>query len=471
MTEEITEGIEGKNLHVMSIKGGGYANLTAVDVTMGEDVVEVGGKNKNGKSNLLQLVKILSDSSKEALGAKPLNVDAEKGKFIIKIGDTDKVVRYVVSYSFTESNTYVKIKDADDNDVKVTDFRKMLNPCIEPYDFYELATAEGNGATERQRKAVNMLKPLMKFDFDAEAVVETLGFTEDMHVKSLMSQHQDDPIAFLEAFIDHISTNRLDWKNKRDAIKGSIKTLQEEVPPESRDMEEEDGNFIFEEQKRLQGIITANEVNIQKGVAFENAIKSLENQVEAKKAEFAAFREEVGDITSDLEAVEDLEILKIKAENATEHNALARKATDLRAKKIELDESEEKIEYRDDLIEKIRSIKSKTIDNAEMPIEGLSIKGTTILKNGLPLGSDSRAEGLEDAFKIALAKFAQMPDSKDRLMTMVINDASLMDDDTKSTMYELARKYRIQVIVELVMSEPHKGIIFVDNGKAVNVDA
>jgi len=457
-----------KDLTVMGIRGGGYANLELVRVDFDKGVNKVGGKNRQGKSNLIDLIGIFR--GKEYMAEVPLKKDEDKGKFEIPLVDGDGEIKYIVKYSFTKKHSYVTVTDEEGAEVPLKILKDLLSPCMDPSEFFFNATSKGKGAKDRRLEAINVIRELMKYNVDVDALLKAIGLKADTTIQSLISQHRDDPIAFLDAMDKHVSENRKTHKAKLADAKGTKSTLEEVIPKDKRDIEVQDTSEIVAKQQELQERTVKSAQALEKGQTLQEKVTVLEAQLETATAELEEFRKWHGEDASELHAAEELEKLTKAMADREEHNELARKAEQLREVKASIKTYEKGVEKRDDLIDKIRSLRTKTLENADMPIKGLSIEGDTILKDGIPLGQDSTEEGLTDSFMIGLAKFEAMHPDQERLKTMLIQNASLMDSDAKERLYDLAKENGIQLIVELVLDEPCQGVIFVDNGVAVNVE-
>jgi len=457
------------DLKVLGIKGGGYANLTVVDVEFEPGVNKIGGKNRQGKSNLIELIKIFK--GKEYMADVPLNIDADDGKFTIPLVDGDGEIKYTVKYSFTKKKEYVSVTDEEGNSVPLQMLKDLLSPCVDPNEFHDNATATGAGGKDRRMKAINILRELMTYDdFDQAAVLKEVGLTRDTHIMSLMSQHKDDPIAFLDSLDSYVMENRAKYKVKKEQLDGTLKTLKEAVPTDKRKIEPLDIQDIFKKQEELQEKVRESAVSIEKGQSLEGVVTKLEAELEDAKKRLETWRSTHSEDISEQHAAKELEELKETLASREEHNKLAEKAQQLRDGKSKMKEYEKGIEIRDAMLKSIRKKRVKVIEDADMPVEGLSIEGDTILKNGIPLGQDSTEEGLTDSFRIGVAHFKKLHPDQPVLKTMLISNASLMDKDSREKMYELAKQEDIQMLIELVMEEKQKGVIFVEDGVAVNTE-
>ena len=450
------------DLHVMAIKGGGFANLKLVDVEFANGVNKVGGKNRHGKSNLLKLIQMFK--GKAFMPEIPKNVDERKGKFEVTLGDPENNLRYTVKYAFTEKNSYISVEDESGATVGVDVLKSFLSPCLDPWEFYENATATGPSAKERRKRAMDVLKGLMTFTWDRKAFVEALGLSGDAHTQSLSSQTKDDPISFLKELESYFMENRKQWKDAAANTKGAIETLEASIPIEKRKIQEVDINDLFTEHAKLQQDLSRHQVALDRATNLEQNIQRLKSELATAEKALEDMRKENIALDSAEEIAEKMKALKVKMDAVKEDNILAGKVKELAEHEEELDKVEAKIEARTSDLERIREERLTVLESADMPIEGLTVEDGNIIKNGIPFGQDSTEEGITDSFLIGLSRFKKQNTETPKLMTMVIHNASLMDSEAKERLYALAQEHGVQLIVELVMDKKENGVIFVEDG-------
>ena len=451
------------DLHVMRIKGGGYLNLKVVDISLVKGKNVIGGKNKNGKSNIMSLVEMFQGKAYMPEIAKGL--DARKGAFEIFVGDGKDVV-YTVKYSFTAKNEYIKVFDAEGVQADMDVLKNLLSPCLNPWEFYSNATATGNGATAARKKAIAVIKPLMKIDFDDEAWLTEIGFAKDAHARSLRSQRAGDPMAFLDDMDKYLGEKRKAWKEDVIKNEGAQAKLEDDLPPEGSTAEFTEVSELLAEQAMLQEQAIKGGQAVKQGEMMEQDVMAAEDALATAKHNLEAFRKEHEDLQSDLKLAERMEKIKEEIESIGETNKMAQKVQDLKELDTKVANGEKQIEAHNVLIEDIRDKKVELLESAKMPVKGLSIEGDVIMKDGLPLGQDSAAEGLHDAFMIALAKFEMAAEGEDVLKTLLIPNAILMDSESRDLMYKMADENGVQLILEMVMDEDTGGVIFVEDGVA-----
>lgn len=100
--------------------------------------------------------------------------------------------------------------------------------------------------------------------------------------------------------------------------------------------------------------------------------------------------------------------------------------------------------------------KAEAIANANIPVPGIGFGDRCVLLNDLPFQQASTAEQLATVFALIVAL-----NPKVRLAW--IRDASLLDDDMRKTVTDLAAKYDIQVLLETVKPGSANAIVL-ENG-------
>lgn len=453
------------DLHVASIRGGGFQSLKVVDVSFKDGVNIVAGANRSGKTSLLLLLEMLQGMAYMPLIPKTL--DAKKGKFEILLADKEGDVKYTVSYAFNAKTNTISVAGSEGEKVGMDVLKSLLSLCLNPMEWFEDATATGKSAKPRHMDAIDILRPLMKMDFTPEEFLVGIGFAQDAHARTLMSTHDGDPCAFMDAMVKYIGEKRLEWKTKVEQWEGAQCQLEEEIPIDATGTEFVEVKELQAEQSMLHEQQIKGGQDLKQGEMMEDEVRKAEANLIAAKQNLEAFRKAHEDLQSDLHIGERLEEIKEEIEQIGETNKLAQKCLDLKEMDIKVKRGEDAITKATDLIADIREKRENLLATAKMPVKGLSIDGDIIMKNGLPLGQDSTAEGLEDAFLIALAKFEAATGGDDCLKTLIIPNASLMDTESREHMYALADKHGVQLILEMVMDENTGGVIFVDNGVAL----
>jgi myosin heavy subunit len=225
-----------------------------------------------------------------------------------------------------------------------------------------------------------------------------------------------------------------------------------------------------EKRKELQDLY-ATHAEVKKSLSEQDAlIEDLENQLEkarAKRQEIAmeldAVVERGQDMRPEVAALVDKDTESLRAKLATldADTKLARDAAAYRAKKDEVaahDTASKKLTAR---MDEIKAEIGLIMAGSKLPIEGLSVDTSgSVLFNGKPFNQASSAETLE----VSLAMGAAM---NPRLRFLTLREASMMDDETRDSVVEWARKNGYFVLLELATSKDFG--IHIENGLVTSV--
>jgi len=433
-------------MRVTRIKAENFMRLTAADVELRNGVLEIVGKNMAGKSSLMTLVESLL--GKRYISERPLHEGAKKGKAEISLGDDDGD-KYVVKWRFTPKDSYVTVESCDGSHISKPQelLDSLVSKMVDPWLFARLAT----GSPADQRKAYEMVKPLMKFDYDITNIVDHTGYADDPDVKALMAEYADStPLDFLVAFETFLSEIRKEWKKTAKEQEGRVDALKEQVPLDKRNAKVVSvGDLVENQQNQLEAARRRERAESRVEDA-EAALKAAQSELEAAKA---ALEEcpECGDPADYAEEIAKLE----------QNNEMARKAEHLKSEQQSLATAVDNVDVCEENIELVREAKSDCLASADSPTQGLSIEDGKILLNGLAWSNASRGESLAASLDIGIAL-------KPGLNTFVCHDASLLDDDMRALIEKRAAENDVQVMLEVVGHESRPGVIFVEDGVAVN---
>ena len=104
------------------------------------------------------------------------------------------------------------------------------------------------------------------------------------------------------------------------------------------------------------------------------------------------------------------------------------------------------------------------IGGAKMPIDGLSLDGSRVLFNGIPLDQASSAEQLRVSTAIAMA-------SNPELRVIRIKDGSLLDPDGMAMLKAMANENDFQIWIERVADSDPIAVVIGDGSIARTIQA
>lgn len=406
-------------MKIISLTAENIKRLTAVTITPEGNLVEITGRNAQGKTSVLDSIWMALGGDK-AISEKPIRDGADKGTISIDLGDY-KVVRTFKAKedgSFTKSITVTNV-----DGFKAGNPQEILNGLVGNLTFDPLQFARMK--TEDQVKALRSLVP--DFDFAAN----------DKAVK--------------EAFDTRTSVNRRVAQLKAQLAASPAPEGAPEEPVSLSDLTTE-----------LQQALDHN-TRVEKA---ERAKAQHENEIEETRQEIADLKTKLKEKESYLEELLDVELGDIPARKSIEEiqsriqdcerlNALhaRRKAHEQLAEELRAEE-----EVSADLTQKVeagRKAAADAVRSAQLPIEGLELTEDSILLNGQPFSQASDAEQLRASVAIAGAM-------NPRLRIIRVRDGSLLDPESMALLAEYAEANDMQVWVETVASGRQAAVVIED---------
>ena len=398
-------------MKIIELKSSNIKKLKAVELRVDKDknLVMVTGKNAQGKSSLL-------DSIWYALGGKknipdePIRKGEEKAEIVINLEG------YIVTRSFTDKGSYLKITNKEGKDYSnPQEFLDFIvgNLSFDPLEFSRM---------ESKKQIAELINitglDLTSIEEEKKEVVQERLFV-GRELKSL-PKTDDEIVEMSMRFIN----------NNKDLP--SLHDLMTEVSAAERELDgynekqkraNEIRNELLELQKELADI--ANIKKPEKGEAEISEIKTKLNSLEETNNKIAVAKKTVRDD-------EEWGMTNEK------YNGLS-----LRIKEIE-------------------ERKRKKLSEVKMPIEGLGWNENEVSYKNIPFEQLSGAEQLKISMAIAMA-------SNPKLKVVLIKDGSLLDQDNLKVIEEMAKEKDWQVWVEAVQEDKSIGI-YIEDGTITSVD-
>jgi hypothetical protein len=254
-----------------------------------------------------------------------------------------------------------------------------------------------------------------------------------------------DPLAFAEAepkkqvetLIDLIGRETFDalaaerraaYENRTD-INREVRRLQGEVDSRS-------------DAKPVEPVEVSDLVELADAVRRKADLRE-EWEVQQATIERAAARQaEIATIAAGLPDG-DLDEITSRLKNAGEINKAAQRWIDLEAAREALARAQEVSAKHTELIESVDEQRADLIAKADLPVDGLTFDEEGVAYNGVPFEQASAAERLKVSTAMAMALNPE-------LKVICIRDASLLDDDSKMALIEMAKAHDYQIWYEVV---------------------
>jgi recombinational DNA repair ATPase RecF len=397
------------------------------------DVISFCGKNGSGKTTALDALKVILAGAKTVNLERPIKDGQTHSEIIAEI-DGVKIVREYVGKPGGKYSTSVKAFDAG------TGF-EMPNPQS------TIEKLLGRGGAY-------MLDPLAFSGLGPTAQVTAMQKLLDLNVDDL-----DDKAGALKEELK-FAERALEELRAKNANNPST-----EGAPESP----VDVSALAAE---LSGIETAAN-NIGRGEEHlrikRDLIEDLKGQIarltadlETKEKEAAEYAERVEAERERAKGLRSAEDVRAELSTAQAHNDLYSLAVRLEGDRKAFREKEARRVQIENELDAIKSERKKRVAEKKMPVSGLEFGDGGLLYNGQPFSQASRGETIEVGTAIALA----MADGQ--VKVVLIEDASLLDDEHLASVRRLAEAAGAQLILEMVRPSDGEGtVVVLDQGDVV----
>jgi predicted ATP-dependent endonuclease of OLD family len=376
-----------------------FKRLKVVEIDPDDNTVVLGGRNAQGKSSVLDgIMAALAGKAGAKELTKPIRDGEAKARVVVELDD----IR--VERKWTKSGSTLTVGPKD-GAAKFNSPQAVLDKLIGALAFDPLAFAQADDKTQVER----LIDIVGREDFDA------------------------------------IAAHRKDAYERRTDANREVRRLKGEV--ESR-----------VDAKAVEPVeVSRLSTELEAAIEVEAARVQYE-QIEAKIAEL---QEQLVKIAEAAQAVvanvkpRDSEVVRAELRSADEINKQAQRWIDLRAAQEALRQVEGQADTLSRKISDLDIERSNLIANASLPVEGLGFDDDGVTYNGVPFRQASAAERLKVSVAMAMA---MNPD----LRVICIRDASLLDDDSRATLVEMAKTHDYQIWYEVVGDPGEIGVVLED---------
>ena len=382
--------------------------IAVVGIDPDGSIVEVTGKNRNGKSSVLDAI-WWALAGESAVDPKPIREGCEEARIFLDLGE------YKVTRTFALSDRNAKgyttrliVENAEGT--RASSPQALLDSLIgklsfDPLDFERAKPAEQFEILKAFVPGVDFagIARLNKSDYDKRTEVNR----DEKRVRA-----QADAIK-LPAFIP-------EEVDEADLI---------------RELEEAGEHNAGVERRKARREAVANEIA----------------QIEARLDELRALRDGADPLPDPI----DTAALRDRIADAKETNDIARRAEFKRGLVADADRLKAESEALTQAMADREAQKSAAIAAAEIPVDGIEFGDGIVLLNGVPFEQGSDAERLRAAIQIAAAM-------NPKLKIIRVRDGSRLDTDSFALLADMAEQMDAQVWVETVQSGRATAIVIED---------
>lgn len=391
---------------IIQLKAENVKILKAIEIKPEGHVIELTGKNGQGKSSVIDSI-IMGILGKKYQPEKPVREGEEEANISINIGNL--IIKRKIKKDGTSGLKVETAEGASFSSPQAMLDELVSNISFDPLQFSNMKTKE----------QFEQLKQVVKIDFDFEKN-ENLK-KESYDERTLINRDIKE--------LDAQKKNIIFPENTPDNII-SISELIKEI---------ENVKIFNKEQQEI----------IDKEISLKNKLEELKQLMEKTQKEL--------DSLPKIQKFKNIDSLTEKLSNAEKINF----NVSLKIKKKELQEKiKEKTELSESLTKKIEEFdnaKISAIQSCKMPVEGLSFGDNIVLFKGIPLEQCSQAEKIKISTSIAMSS-----NNDKQLKVVLIKDGSLLDEDNMKIIVDMAEEKDYQVWIEKVDSSGKIGIVIED---------
>ena len=410
-------------MKILKLAAENIKRLTVVEITPDGALVEIAGKNGNGKTSVLDSI-FWALAGTKAVQAKPIRNGEERARIELTLGDGEKVA-FIVERTFTPENSYLTVKTEEG--AKYPKPQQMLEDLLGALTFDPLNFMRADAA-----KQFEILRGMLDLEIDLDALAKESA----------------------DIFAERTEKGRL-FKTLKATIDAAGE-VQPTTPVDVAAIVDRIGKIdVFNTEVR-QALATVNAAK-ERAAAASMRVKEAQRALEAAQDAERAAQEQVAAVSS-REIPDLLEIgpLKQELQLAEETNKRAERWQQLESRIAQAAAAKADIDDLTALLDSLEKRRIAAISKAKMPIEGLSLGQGEVTFRGVPIAQASDAEQLKVSTAIAAAL-------NPKLRVIRIRDGSLLDDDAMKWLAQFAQDSDMQIWIERV-GDGGPGAIVMEDG-------
>lgn len=418
--------MEIKPQKVVRLEAQNVMRLKVVEINADGDLIVIGGRNRQGKSSVLNAIAMALGGERE-VPAEPIRRGEEDGEVILELNDLRVTRRFEKGRT---SKLEVKAKEG----YRLGSPQKILDSLIGGLKNLRLTFDPLDFVRAEPKKQFEILKQIVTIDLegleDERQRLYNVRTEMNREIKRLEGALQEAP-CHDDAPADETSV--VDLIKERDQLS---KMNQENQATRAR---------FNEQRNRL--LNKANELDRAKAL-----VSRLENEL-AIEAENVQRMEMIVEHLED----HDLSVLDERVSAVEETNRRARENRERDRIEAELEEQVLESKEITTRINTIDEEKRRRIAEAPFPVDGLGFGEEGITFNELPFDQASQAEQLRVAVAIGLAM-------NPKLRILLIRDGSLLDRDNLALIATMAKEAQAQLWIERV-GEGEECSVIIEDGQ------
>ena len=454
-----------KPLRIVEFRAENTKRIEAIEIYPADkDVVILTGKNRQGKSSVLDAIWMALGGKKNIPG-EPVKKGESEAEIHLDLGE------FSVTRRIAETGDMLKVRNR--NGGSVPSPQKFLDSCLtglsgNPLEFMRMKPA----------KQLDMVQKMFPLQVDQKKVEKIAG------VIARSVKMADDQILYLSNVRSLLYDERTEVNREIKRLQGAIESY--EIPASMKNVEPLPQEKLKEELGALQKQDRENEQKKTDLRELSSSMDSLKRSIIAKEEEIRGVQEEMIRLNNKFSLLrtereklsEQLEIKNIEVMDKEDeiesivpvnfddiNSRMAINQTLLSKKKSvdDLAASEEESAALTKQLADLDAYKIEVIKQAKLPLPALGFSDSSLTYNGLPLDQASGREQIEISCHMCLAQHPHIG-----IITVDVGWSEL-DSDGQQIIRDFARQTGAQIWVTKVQEVPGEGFHIVD-GRLFAVD-
>ena len=441
------EGLRLKNLLIENFK-----NIDKFSFDFNGGSYFITGKNGAGKSAILQAITSPLDSVFKPTQA--IKQGETHGSIEMEIeGVVDGLPKgYKIAMYFNpakkEGRLVVRNQDGEDVKSPASALKSILGSiAIDPLEFSRLPTA----STDAKKKTkVSVLKQITGLDF-TEQDMKIFKLKGDATILNASIKAKENDLKTHEMSQDDLM--KYEHPIDETPIKEEFEALGERINAWN-----DANNRVTKHQENIDGL--ENAISIKEGNIYtwieqidelKEKIAKAKSDIDKDKGEIAAAQEKLAlgrEWQKKHPFAPSSQDISRRMEEAREHNDMHKRVKELIKKHGDIATDKAAKEKLDSQLKQIEAEKKELLSKAKIPVAGLEFDSEAVTINGIPFEENdlNTAQQIEYGIQIAMA-------ANPELKLIMIQDGSLLDNETTANIFKACTENGYQLIIERVRPE------------------
>jgi len=435
-------------VRVLSLRAENVKTLSVVEIKPDPkaSTIVVSGENEAGKTSLLDAIWWAIEGSK-AMPREPVKRGKSKATIKLTIGEPgDKSTVLEITRTINaKGKATLTVKDA--RGTRKSAPQGLLDAFYGQLTFDPIEWSRLSGTADGRKKQIEILRGLVDFDFEMAAQDRQKAYDERQIVNRELKRLQG-ALAELQ-----------DLADAPDAVDVSDLTAKLEEA-EKVNVENERKRRMTKDQQRASEQASADLGRLKE------KLEGLTGQIAEAQLEALAASERCAKMEEVTDALEDVSTAALRAQinDASEVNAMAvrhKQGTEERARlEAEADAKRKTADTLTGDINEIDHAKQKALEDAHIPVPGMTFDADGVKLDGIPFEQASSAQALKASVAMGIAV-------NPKLRVMLIRNGNDLDTKNRKLIAEMAEAAGAQLWIEMVESSDPAAIVLEEGALAV----